>query len=180
MYLPPLTNTECCQLNWPPTQSKTVCQWLSCCHQHKARLCVSGCLVATNTKQDCVSVVVLLPPKQSKTVCQWLSCCHQHKARPCLWLSCCHQNKARPCVSGCLVATNTKQDRVCGCLVATNTKQDHVSGAVLLPAGYRLPQNSTPDSVYKLMLRCWEYMPEKRPHFKDIHESLQDALRQMN
>ena len=166
MHLPPLhkhsvqptelaTNTKQDHVSvavlLPPTQSKTVCQWLSCCHQHKARTCAIGCLVATNTKQERVSVAVLLPPTQNKNVCQWLSCCHQHKARPC----------------------------VSGCLVATNTKQDDVSVAVLLPAGYRLPQNSTPDSVYRLMLRCWEYTPEKRPHFKDIHESLNDALRRM-
>ncbi|XP_070209701.1 tyrosine-protein kinase Fer-like, partial [Littorina saxatilis] len=46
--------------------------------------------------------------------------------------------------------------------------------------GYRLPQNSqTPESMYKLMLGCWEYNPKKRPHFKDVYDGLKDALKRL-
>ncbi|XP_011305435.1 tyrosine-protein kinase Fps85D isoform X2 [Fopius arisanus] len=39
-----------------------------------------------------------------------------------------------------------------------------------IDAGYRLPApDNTPDEVYKLMLRCWEYEPDKRPHFEQIY-----------
>jgi tyrosine-protein kinase Fer len=27
----------------------------------------------------------------------------------------------------------------------------------------------TPDEMYRLMLMCWEYDPEKRPHFDHIY-----------
>lgn len=26
----------------------------------------------------------------------------------------------------------------------------------------------TPDEMYRLMRRCWEYEPERRPHFDEI------------
>lgn len=29
--------------------------------------------------------------------------------------------------------------------------------------------DNTPDEIYRLMLRCWEYEPEKRPHFDQIY-----------
>ncbi|XP_011251363.2 tyrosine-protein kinase Fer isoform X2 [Camponotus floridanus] len=36
--------------------------------------------------------------------------------------------------------------------------------------GYRMPApDGTPDEIYRLMLRCWEYEPEKRPHFDQIY-----------
>ncbi|XP_057337459.1 tyrosine-protein kinase Fer isoform X2 [Microplitis mediator] len=39
-----------------------------------------------------------------------------------------------------------------------------------IDAGYRLPApDGTPEEVYRLMLRCWEYEPEKRPHFDQIY-----------
>lgn len=39
-----------------------------------------------------------------------------------------------------------------------------------IDAGYRMPApESTPDEIYRLMLRCWEYEPEKRPHFDQIY-----------
>ncbi|XP_044589788.1 tyrosine-protein kinase Fer isoform X1 [Cotesia glomerata] len=39
-----------------------------------------------------------------------------------------------------------------------------------IDAGYRLPSpDGTPEEVYRLMLRCWEYEPEKRPHFDQIY-----------
>lgn len=39
--------------------------------------------------------------------------------------------------------------------------------------GYRLhaPDN-TPPAVYEIMCKCWEYEPQKRPHFAEIHSSL--------
>ncbi|KAK9305085.1 hypothetical protein QLX08_003773 [Tetragonisca angustula] len=38
-----------------------------------------------------------------------------------------------------------------------------------IDAGYRMPApENTPDEIYRLMLRCWEYEPEKRPHFDQI------------
>lgn len=40
-------------------------------------------------------------------------------------------------------------------------------------SGYRLhaPDN-TPPAVYEIMCKCWEYEPQKRPHFAEIHSSL--------
>lgn len=29
-----------------------------------------------------------------------------------------------------------------------------------------------PETIYKLMQRCWEYEPEKRPHFDEIYKEL--------
>nr|KAG5707300.1 hypothetical protein BaRGS_000074 [Batillaria attramentaria] len=46
--------------------------------------------------------------------------------------------------------------------------------------GYRLPQlPNQPDNVYQLMLRCWEYNPDRRPLFKEIHEKLKDMVRKL-
>lgn len=40
----------------------------------------------------------------------------------------------------------------------------------ILLAGYRMPApEGTPDEMYHLMLRCWEYEPENRPHFDQIY-----------
>lgn len=39
-----------------------------------------------------------------------------------------------------------------------------------LDSGYRMPApESTPEEMYQLMLRCWNYEPEDRPHFPEIH-----------
>ncbi|XP_015182781.1 PREDICTED: tyrosine-protein kinase Fps85D isoform X2 [Polistes dominula] len=39
-----------------------------------------------------------------------------------------------------------------------------------IDAGYRMPSpENAPDEIYRLMLRCWEYEPEKRPHFDQIY-----------
>ncbi|PVD36421.1 hypothetical protein C0Q70_03404 [Pomacea canaliculata] len=49
-----------------------------------------------------------------------------------------------------------------------------------IDGGYRLPQpTDMPDSVYQIMKRCWEYQPERRPHFKEIYESLSDAVKRV-
>jgi len=43
----------------------------------------------------------------------------------------------------------------------------------MLDSGYRMPApEGTPDEMYKLMLRCWQYEPEDRPHFPEIHSSI--------
>ena len=39
--------------------------------------------------------------------------------------------------------------------------------------GYRMPAPSnTPESVYKIMLKCWDYNPQSRITFKDLHKQL--------
>ncbi|XP_024886008.1 tyrosine-protein kinase Fer isoform X2 [Temnothorax curvispinosus] len=39
-----------------------------------------------------------------------------------------------------------------------------------IDAGYRMPApDGTPEEIYRLMLRCWDYEPEKRPHFEQIY-----------
>ncbi|KAK9688402.1 Protein tyrosine and serine/threonine kinase, partial [Popillia japonica] len=39
-----------------------------------------------------------------------------------------------------------------------------------IDAGYRMPApENTPDEMYRLMLRCWEYQPENRPNFEQIY-----------
>lgn len=46
----------------------------------------------------------------------------------------------------------------------------------LYKIGYRMPApDGTPDEVYRLMRRCWEYEPERRPHFDEICRML-DAM----
>lgn len=39
--------------------------------------------------------------------------------------------------------------------------------------GYRLesPPN-TPECIYELMIRTWDYNPDRRPHFTEIRETL--------
>ncbi|XP_059162770.1 tyrosine-protein kinase Fer-like [Physella acuta] len=46
--------------------------------------------------------------------------------------------------------------------------------------GHRLdsPPN-TPDQVYTLMLKCWEYNDESRPQFKAIHKTLTDIIKRL-
>ncbi|XP_033105749.1 tyrosine-protein kinase Fer-like isoform X2 [Anneissia japonica] len=39
--------------------------------------------------------------------------------------------------------------------------------------GYRMSApHGTPDEVYHIMMSCWEYEPEKRPQFKEVHVTL--------
>ena len=48
----------------------------------------------------------------------------------------------------------------------------------LISPGYRMPApEGTPDEIYHLMLQCWEYESEKRPHFDQIY-SVIDTLAQ--
>ncbi|XP_068087145.1 tyrosine-protein kinase Fer isoform X4 [Anabrus simplex] len=50
-----------------------------------------------------------------------------------------------------------------------------------IDAGYRMPApEGTPDEMYRLMLRCWEYDPDNRPHFDQIYmvvDTLYNAIR---
>ncbi|XP_012268401.1 tyrosine-protein kinase Fer isoform X3 [Athalia rosae] len=49
-----------------------------------------------------------------------------------------------------------------------------------IDTGYRMPApEGTPEEIHRLMLRCWEYEPEKRPHFEQIYtvvDTLSQAL----
>ncbi|XP_017777355.1 PREDICTED: tyrosine-protein kinase Fer isoform X2 [Nicrophorus vespilloides] len=39
-----------------------------------------------------------------------------------------------------------------------------------IDSGYRMPApENTPDEMYRLMLRCWDYQPENRPNFEQIY-----------
>ena len=43
----------------------------------------------------------------------------------------------------------------------------------MLDSGYRMPApEGTSDDMYNLMLRCWNYEAEARPHFKEIHSKI--------
>ncbi|XP_056634585.1 tyrosine-protein kinase Fer isoform X2 [Diorhabda sublineata] len=45
-----------------------------------------------------------------------------------------------------------------------------------IDSGYRMPApDNTPDEMYRLMLRCWEYKPENRPNFEQVY-SVVDTL----
>ena len=43
----------------------------------------------------------------------------------------------------------------------------------MLDSGYRMPTpDGAPEEMYQLMLRCWQYEPDDRPHFNEIHSSI--------
>ncbi|XP_014208702.1 tyrosine-protein kinase Fer isoform X2 [Copidosoma floridanum] len=45
-----------------------------------------------------------------------------------------------------------------------------------IDSGYRMPApDGTPEEIYRLMLQCWEYEPDKRPHFDQIYSTI-DSL----
>jgi len=51
----------------------------------------------------------------------------------------------------------------------TNTKARE-----MLDSGYRMPApEGTPDEMYNLMLKCWNYEAESRPHFEEIHGKIE-------
>ena len=57
------------------------------------------------------------------------------------------------------------------------TIQDPYQLLELLEQGYRMPCPSLcPDDAYKLMLKCWNLDPKKRPTFATIVSELQTAL----
>ncbi|XP_050739542.1 tyrosine-protein kinase Fer-like isoform X4 [Eriocheir sinensis] len=45
----------------------------------------------------------------------------------------------------------------------------------MIDTGYRMqaPVN-TPDTMYQLMLKCWQYEPDNRPHFPEIYNTVHD------
>uniref|UniRef100_T1J3P8 Tyrosine-protein kinase n=1 Tax=Strigamia maritima TaxID=126957 RepID=T1J3P8_STRMM len=46
----------------------------------------------------------------------------------------------------------------------------NIKAREMIDSGYRMPAPvDTPDAVYHLMLRCWEYNCDVRPHFDEIH-----------
>ncbi|XP_059611195.1 tyrosine-protein kinase Fer isoform X5 [Phlebotomus argentipes] len=45
-----------------------------------------------------------------------------------------------------------------------------------IDAGYRMPApEQTPPEMYRLMLRCWSYEPETRPHFDEIFSLVENG-----
>lgn len=51
----------------------------------------------------------------------------------------------------------------------------------MISAGYRMPApEGTPDEMYRLMRRCWEYEPERRPHFEEICDLLDEMMKEMS
>ena len=47
--------------------------------------------------------------------------------------------------------------------------------------GYRMPApEGTPDEMYRLMRRCWEYEPERRPHFDEICAVLDEMMKDIS
>ena len=43
----------------------------------------------------------------------------------------------------------------------------------MLDSGYRMPApEGIPEEMYQLMLRCWNYEPEDRPHFPEIQQQV--------
>lgn len=43
----------------------------------------------------------------------------------------------------------------------------------MLDSGYRMPApEGTPDEMYNLMFKCWNYEAEERPHFAEIHSKI--------
>lgn len=50
-----------------------------------------------------------------------------------------------------------------------------------IDAGYRMPApDGTPPEIHTLMLNCWKYNPEDRPHFDQIFVALEAAMKSLN
>ncbi|KAL1453201.1 hypothetical protein WDU94_007366 [Cyamophila willieti] len=48
-----------------------------------------------------------------------------------------------------------------------------------IDSGYRMPPpDDTPEEMYRLMLKCWEYAPENRPHFDQIYKIVDRLIAQ--
>lgn len=44
--------------------------------------------------------------------------------------------------------------------------------------GYRMPApDGTPEDIYRLMLQCWQYQPENRPHFDKIYATMESLVK---
>lgn len=52
-----------------------------------------------------------------------------------------------------------------------------ISRSLFILPGFRLQApDGTPDEIYHLMLRCWDYEPDKRPHFDQIYSVIDNLL----
>ncbi|XP_060867513.1 tyrosine-protein kinase Fer isoform X3 [Metopolophium dirhodum] len=50
-----------------------------------------------------------------------------------------------------------------------------------IDTGYRMPApEGTPDEVYRLMLQCWQYQPENRPHFDRIYAAVESLVKSLS
>jgi len=50
----------------------------------------------------------------------------------------------------------------------------------ILLLGYRMPApEGTPDEIYRLMLQCWQYQPENRPHFDRIYAAVESLVKSL-
>lgn len=37
--------------------------------------------------------------------------------------------------------------------------------------------DGTPEDIYRLMLQCWQYQPENRPHFDKIYATMESLVK---
>uniref|UniRef100_A0A2H8TTT4 Tyrosine-protein kinase Fps85D n=2 Tax=Melanaphis sacchari TaxID=742174 RepID=A0A2H8TTT4_9HEMI len=50
-----------------------------------------------------------------------------------------------------------------------------------IDTGYRMPApEGTPEEIYRLMLQCWQYQPENRPHFDRIYEIMESLVKSLS
>ncbi|XP_022179496.1 tyrosine-protein kinase Fer isoform X3 [Myzus persicae] len=50
-----------------------------------------------------------------------------------------------------------------------------------IDTGYRMPApEGTPDEIYRLMLQCWQYQPENRPHFDRIYAAMESLVKSLS
>ncbi|CAH1707420.1 unnamed protein product [Aphis gossypii] len=49
-----------------------------------------------------------------------------------------------------------------------------------IDTGYRMPApEGTPEEIYRLMLQCWQYQPENRPHFDSIYATMESLVKSL-
>ncbi|CAH1707424.1 tyrosine-protein kinase Fer isoform X3 [Aphis gossypii] len=50
-----------------------------------------------------------------------------------------------------------------------------------IDTGYRMPApEGTPEEIYRLMLQCWQYQPENRPHFDSIYATMESLVKSLS
>ncbi|XP_060837887.1 tyrosine-protein kinase Fer isoform X1 [Rhopalosiphum padi] len=50
-----------------------------------------------------------------------------------------------------------------------------------IDTGYRMPApEGTPEEIYRLMLQCWQYQPENRPHFDRIYATMESLVKSLS
>jgi len=58
-------------------------------------------------------------------------------------------------------------------MFVTFTGMTNTRAREMLDSGYRMPApDGTPGEMYDLMLQCWNYEAESRPHFNQIHAKI--------